>query len=161
MLRTSEQIKNEMRSLMANETMQFEIVKHVTLPLIKLLEDGTPMFLRFESAIKTADQLQATRTRKTKDPVTGKEVEAGAAMPPPDIADVTNLENGQLGQIIVNTVLRSNLDKVYPSDGYVNKCFQLKKIKTSKRYFTFEILEIRLKGAAPSNNSTTQKTAHK
>jgi hypothetical protein len=132
------------------ETMQFEIVKHVTLPLIKILEDGTPMYLRFESEIRVADQLVATRARQTKDPTTGKVEEKGAPMPPPDIADVTDMQTGQLGQIIVNAVLKSNLEKVYPKNEYVSKCFQLKKIKTSKRYFTFEILEIRLKGQAAS-----------
>jgi hypothetical protein len=140
---------------MANETnteiMQFEVVRHVTLPLFKMDEEDHKYYYRFESAIEQGKELEAVRKRKAAD---GAQKEV---MPPPDLAEVTDLRTGQLGQIIVNAVLKSNLTEKYESDSYVGKCFQITRTKSiargSRTIKMFEILEIKLKqnaDAAPA-----------
>jgi hypothetical protein len=138
--------------------MQFEIVRHVTLPQIKLPDDGSALYLRFEKAIETARQLEAMKTRRSKNATTES---TETPLPPPQVAEVTNLQTGELGQFIVNAVLESNLNESYPDEGYVKKCFSIKQLSLKKgrggySYKTFEILEIRLKEAA---NAAPNKTA--
>lgn len=128
------------------ETLQFEVVRHVTLPLFKLEDENFKYYFRFETAIERGKELAATRKPRSNSDGTPKE-----QMPPPDLAVVTNLRTGELGQIIVNAVLKSNLEDTYPDAGYVGKCFQITRLKSvvrgSSTIKMFEILEIKMKGS--------------
>lgn len=121
--------------------LEFEIVKHVTLPLLKISEDGTPVHVRFEGVIFKAEKIEGSRAAKTAED--GSKIEKA----PPELAHVTNLQNGEPAQIICNAVLAAELRKTYKDDAYVGKMFQIRRLKmaTGKNYATFEILEIRLK----------------
>jgi hypothetical protein len=119
---------------MADEVqLAFEIVKHVTLPLLKFEAD--PVFVQFLEPI-----IQAEATGK------GRAGADGTEMKPPEIAKVQDLVRKIPCQIIVNAVLGAELRKAYPGDTYVGKSFRLAKNNISgKRYKTFEILEVKMK----------------
>lgn len=118
--------------------LQYEVVKHVTLPLLKFESD--PVFVTFLAAIVTAEA-----TGKGRAGADGTEMKA------PEIAQVQDLIRKIPCQIIVNTVLGLELRKAYPNDSYVGKSFRLAKNNISgKRYKTFEILEVKMKDATPA-----------
>lgn len=144
---TSAAAKSTTNNVKIGDTLQFEVVKRVTLPQFKLDESGEPNFYRIETAIAVAKDLQQGRERKGKDSTPQTEADKKAAMAPPDVAEVVDLKTGEPGMLIFNAVLKSNLTEKYPGDTYVGKCFQIRKFKpvAGKRYFTFEILEIKLK----------------
>lgn len=102
----------------------FKKVKNVTLPLIKL-ENKTAYYLRFDGAMhqgKTVDDKKE----------------------PPIMAEVTNMETGEQGQIIMGQVLRENLNEVYPGDGYVGKIFEIVKTapEGARKYSLWNIAEV-------------------
>lgn len=127
---------------------KYDVAKHVTLPHFKLAEDGTPNYFKFLSAIEKGKDLEAGKARKAKD---GDAKETDEQMEAPDLMEVLDLATGELGQIIVNAVLKSNLEEKYPNNGYVDKMFLIRKLaavkKGSRKYYTFEILEIKPKAA--------------
>lgn len=61
---------------------------------------------------------------------------------PPYIAEVEGFEDGRKYQLIGNTVLRSELDRAYPNDGYVGKAFAITPSKGAKDYRVYEVAEI-------------------
>lgn len=64
---------------------------------------------------------------------------------PPWLMEVTNLESGEYGQIIVPAILKSELDKQYAGDAYVGKCFALSILtpeESGKKYNLVNITEI-------------------
>lgn len=130
----------------------FEIVKHVTLPLLKFGND--PIFVRFDDAIFKAEEMTAGRETKNEDGTTK------VRMAPPELANVTDLVRNIPCQIIVNTVLGSELRKKYPSESYVGKSFRLSKAQLQgKRYATFEIAEVRVKSDAPTVDAVAHAQA--
>ena len=128
--------------------MQYEIVKHVTLPLMKL--GAEPAFVKFIGPIFQAEN--SGKQRESTEPA------AKNPMPPPELAHVEDLVRKIPAQIIINAVLGSEIRKSYPQDGYVGKCFRIAKTQLSgKRYATFEILEVRLKEQAPEDAGKGKK----
>lgn len=126
-----------------NEVMQFEVVKNVTLPFIILKEDGVKNYIRFDSKIEADSSTFSERVRKAR---------AGTedAQKPMDIALITNLATKEEGRLVVHDVLKNILFESYPDGSYVDKSFQIVKSKAAgKRYFNFDVKEIRLKNAAP------------
>jgi len=106
-----------------------KVVRQVTLPLIKKA-DGVPLYVKFDSAIFTGKEIKGTGEK--------------AKMEPARLANVTNLETGELGQIICNKVLEGTLTEEYPDNGYVNKGFAITQHgkASGKRYHTYTIAEI-------------------
>lgn len=102
----------------------------VTLPTFKMLEGGSYYFA-FKAPIRTETSQQKDENGKMVDK-------------PIDIAQVVNVETGELGQIVVGSVLKSNLEKSYPNAGYVGKAFEIvkQKGKEGKRYRTYTVYEI-------------------
>ena len=102
-----------------------KIKSHVTLPLLKL-ELDTQYYLRFES-----------------EPWKAKAV-SGQDKQPPTLCRVTNLETGELAEIIMPVVLEKELADAYP-DGLKGLGFAVIKHKLeSKKYSTWEIAELDL-----------------
>lgn len=117
---------------MAIDLKQFRIVKHVTRPLLKLV-DGVPTYIKLDAAFKQAEQ--------QKNP---KKDAAGNIIPPPFVIDITNLEGGIPSTMVANEVFRSELEKQYPNETYVGKYFEIiKNTKAEgKNYNTFGITEL-------------------
>lgn len=88
---------------------KYKVKRIVTLPLLKLRE-GMTVAVRFEGAAFTGKVI-------TRGP------EANKTKEPPIMANVTNLETGELMQIMLGTVLRGILDDDYPEQKYVGLCF--------------------------------------
>jgi len=110
-----------------NNVLQFEVVKNVTLPLLKPQLD-VPVYI------------------KVLDPIyLGKKVEQDKE--PATIANIVNLETGEHCQILVPAVLAGIFEDEYPDNAYVNKCFKLTKHPkaSGKRYHLFTVLEITVK----------------
>lgn len=133
--------------------LKFKVIAHVTRELVKLVDDQ-PLFVKFDGPMKQSD------------PITKKDGTVVASdMAPPVIAPVTELENGIVGEIICPTVLEEELNKQYPDQKYVGKCFRLIKHRLQgKKYSTFEILEIEIEAdeeqkAEPVKTAETAKAA--
>jgi hypothetical protein len=108
----------------------------VTVPLLRVPDDGTPVYIKSNGAI-----FKAKENAKAKPGPDGKPLN------PPELMEVTNLETGEIAQVVMNEVFATELRDKYPSDGYVNKSFKVCKFKMQggKRYATFQITEIRVK----------------
>lgn len=139
---------------------QFEVVKHVTLPVVKLDEDGTPVFVMIKTAIEQAPDTETSapaRRRVLKD-AAGNPVKNAAgevqyiepkarAMEAPDLCEVINLRDGKPGVLVVNAQIRSDLKSKFPDDTYVDKAFQIRHIGKNKSaqgftYRKFEIIQL-------------------
>jgi len=107
------------------------IIKHVTMPTLKLLPD-VPAYVKITAKIFEG------KTQPVK--------EGEAAKKAPMIFNVINLETGEVCQMVVGTVVQREIQDTYPKDVYVGKCFMIvkgKKKGTGDRgYFTYEIAEI-------------------
>lgn len=112
----------------------FEEIKPVTTAVLRQVIDA-PFFVEFRTAIKQGDV------------VSTKQGADGQAMKPADVAQVVNLETGEVQTLICNAVLKSELEKNYPKAGYVGKQFRIvQHAKTGgKRYNPYSISEIKLK----------------
>lgn len=108
-----------------------KVVKHVTLPTLKLAE-GTPVYVKILDAIFKG---------KVQPPKKDE-----APKKPPSIFNVVNLEDGEQMQMVAGTVVEREILDNYPKDGYVGKCFMIEKGKKKgtgdRKYFTYSIAEI-------------------
>lgn len=108
---------------------QFKRARRLTLPNFKLIEN-TPLRVRFESVM-----------------VVGKRIDGDEAdRKPATIANVTNLDTGELGQIVCPRLLVSELNETFPQDTYVGKSFEIvkgeKKKGKNNTYNTMDIFEL-------------------
>lgn len=110
-----------------------KVLKAVTLPVLsfKAAEAGVPLYLKFTGAIFVGKALK---------PAAGKE----QAEKPADLAHVVNLATGELCQLVLPEVVKSNLRETYPQDSYVGKSFAIAKLgqRAGKRYVDYSVLEI-------------------
>ena len=107
------------------------VIKHVTMPTLKLLPD-VPAYVKITAPIFEG------KTQPAK--------EGEAEKKPPMIFNVINLETGEVCQMVAGTVVQREIQDTYKKDSYVGKCFMIvkgKKKGTGDRgYFTYEIAEI-------------------
>lgn len=105
-----------------------KVVKKVTFAHLKLT-DGVPVYITFNSEIYKGKEIAQK----------GDEVDKK----PADLAHVTNLQDGQEYEMIVNAVLKSTLEENYENAGYVGKSFMVQRDKIEgKRYKGFSVTEI-------------------
>ena len=78
----------------------------------------------------------------------GKVIEGATIKKAADLAEVTNIETGQLMTMIVSKVLFSTIteDEVYAKNGYVGKIFAIERVapKEGKKYPTFGVVEVEI-----------------
>lgn len=111
----------------------FKVKRQVTAALLKIENDKT-VYVRFECEPYKAKPAATSRAPR----------EGEAVQEPPIIARVTNLETGELCEIILGQVLVTELADAYP-EGVTGRGFQITKHKLeSKRYNTYEIAELEL-----------------
>jgi hypothetical protein len=123
---------------------KFAVVKQVTRQQIKMIED-TAYYFRFQSDIYREEDINPTRKRKVKD---GAET-ADKPMEAPWLMDVTEHTSGEIGKIIVPSVLKTELEDAYPvleeggKPGFIGRDFEvIPHKKAGKRYWVFDIQEI-------------------
>lgn len=108
---------------------KYEVVSDVTLPVLKQ-EDNVPMFIKLDSPVYKGEAMN------DKD---------GKALEPADLSKATNLETGEIGVVVMNTVLKSAIEKAYPDNTFVGKCFRLERAPVpNKRYKAYKIQEIKV-----------------
>lgn len=102
---------------------QFKRLRAITLPQLKIV-DERPYYLKF-----------------CKPMFQGKEIK-NSTMGPATLAEVTDLETGELCHVIVNSVLAKILTE--ETGEYVGKCFEIVAHgpRANKRYKTFSVAEI-------------------
>ena len=106
------------------------VKKNVTLPLFKW-SAGVSKFLTIMGPVFQGKAIKETGATKNKEPAF--------------LCNVTDLESGELGQIIVATVLKSIFHEEYPEDAYVGKSFEIKQRKIpGKDYNGFDVTEIEI-----------------
>jgi hypothetical protein len=132
---------------MAKVELKYEIARRVVVPTMKV--GNEPIFVKIVQAIekrlKMEDEKQADGTVKPVE----KTIE---------IARVVNLETGELVEIVVGTVLLSELDGGYPDASYVDKCFRIKKSDVAgKRYKTYELDEITVSAPGEKEDAAAGK----
>jgi 5-methylcytosine-specific restriction endonuclease McrA len=117
----------------------------MTLPLLKLDENGKPAYVKITSEISVSKPIKGERVQQSK-----RSVVIGS----PQFMDVTNLESNETQTMIVNTVLGNELRGAYDKNGYVGRCFEIKKFKPQdgKRYAIFQIVEIEV-AAEPASEA--------
>lgn len=104
--------------------------KAVTLPSFVIKKEGDVRNFLFTSAMRKSDVVTKDKDGKAQEPAT--------------VANVTDLNSGEEGIYLVNTVVAENLRKMYPDDGYVQKKFEIehKGKKDGKRYGSFSVYEL-------------------
>lgn len=140
----------------APHALKFKIARHVTVPLLKVPDNGTPVYVKITGEIFTAKETGEGRNRGSATPaVPGQEPKA--KVQPPKLAHVVNLETGQVQQIIVGAILESELNDTYPNASYLNKSFEIKKHAPTggKRYAMYAITEIELETDEPAEKPAT------
>ena len=140
-----------MSKIIAIGNVQFEEVRSVTRPVLKIEAGKEPVAVLVQSVIRMATDTGEGRAKKGDD---------GKALPPPELMDVVNLVTGEESVVVVNSVLGSELREKYPNDSYVDKAFYLAKTAPNaaagKRYATFTIKEVRVK--TPAAEAQVQTT---
>lgn len=114
---------------MATVKAGFKIKKRVTLPLFKIVPNQE-LYIRCESAMFIGKEITE------KDPKAKKKE-------PATLMQVTDLQTGELGQIICGAVLKGILNDEYPNDAYKGKCFAIEMHKIAgKDYNGYTVTEI-------------------
>lgn len=113
--------------------LKYKVERRIIVPTMKV-EVGKEIFIRFEQPIELREKMEEEKQADGTMKAVKKEIE---------IARVTNLETGELCEIVAGTVLMSELSEGYPNNGYVQKCFRIvKKDVPGKRYKAYELDEI-------------------
>lgn len=124
---------------------QAKVKNKLTLPQFKFVVDQ-PRYLRIEGAIYLGKEMKPAEGKKP--------------MEPAHLARVTDLETGELGEVIVPAVLKSTLEESMPNNAYVGKCFAITKQKRQegKRYDKFGVDEIE-DPAVPAESAASEPAA--
>lgn len=105
---------------------KFKKTRAITLPLFKW-QNGVERYYRIDASIFQGKQI--------KGDTSGKE--------PAFLANVTDLETGETGQIILGTVLRGILHDEFPEDTYVGRSFAITQSRDAgKDYNHYSVIEI-------------------
>ena len=119
---------------------EFKRIKAVTLPTFKLAI-GEAYNILFQTAFTVGKKVKGEKNDKGED----KE--------PPMVANVVNMNTGELGQLIGNAALFGELNDSYPNKGYVGKGFEITKMppKEGRRAMRFQIFEIEVPKTIQAN----------
>lgn len=83
-----------------------KILKQVTLPVLKMVADGKPRYFWIKGPMHLGKKIDDNKEAAT-------------------LSEAVDCETGQLGVIVVPTVMRKELNDQYPKDAYVNKFFEV------------------------------------
>jgi hypothetical protein len=103
--------------------MAIQRIKSVSLAVLRL-EKNRVYYIKIATAIKTGEKLDDKKE-------------------PAEICEVVNMETGEQNMLVTSTVMRKELQKQYPGDGYVGKFFELSlSRRDNKNYNDVSIVEI-------------------
>jgi len=129
----------------------FEVVRNVTLPFL-ILSETEANYIQFKTAIEPDKTTFSERVRRSR-----KDADGSKTVEPMHIAEVVNLQTGEVCRLVCHDVLESTLKEAYANDSYVGKAFRIEKTKApGKKYFNFTIRELVRKqesGSAPAKSA--------
>lgn len=103
--------------------MAIKVLKAVSLAVLRIVP-GIVYYVKIVTPIKTGEKLDDKKE-------------------PAEICEVIDMETGEHRTLVTSTVMRKELHKQYPADGYVNKFFQLSQSKREgKNYNDVTLVEI-------------------
>jgi hypothetical protein len=149
---------------------KFKVKAHVTVPLLKV-DDGKTYYVKFNGPIHRATVNEAEQKKYENARAKWDALDAAAKndtennpMPtppnPPMLAQVIDLSSGEVAQIIVGSVLQSELQQAYPDHSYIGRGFQFVKAKIQgKRYSAYQIAELELEEEIDTTPQVEAKTA--
>jgi hypothetical protein len=116
----------------------FKRLAEVTVALLKIKPD-TEYYVKFTGAVHTGAEMP---DEVKVDPKTGEVTRE--ARKPAQVAFVVDLEVMAPRQIVVSSVMHSELERAFPGSGYVGKCFGFKSLGkiNGKQYNSIEIWQI-------------------
>jgi hypothetical protein len=127
--------------------------RSVTRPILQI--DGSkPVYFKVDGGIHLAPLTEGQKPKLGPD---GKEMQQ------PHIVMVTNLETGEESTIVTNSILKSELEKTYPSEGYVGLSFAVEKTGSKRSssgttYSTYQISEIEIQAPPAVEKPQTKAT---
>lgn len=108
----------------------FKVKRNITLPLLKL-EKNNEYYVKFDGPMFLGKEINPGKE--------SSDVRKQAAT----LANVVNLETGELCQIICPLVLQHELNDAYPGEGYVGLCFAISLTRPEgKAYNLVQVTEI-------------------
>lgn len=116
----------------------FKVKQQVNVPVLKH-ESGVTVAIRIEQPIRhELSEREEEVILGTGEVVKGKK-ETNIA-----VVRVTELSSNQLFNLVLNAIAASEFERAYPENGYVGKCFAIKKmgVVAGKRYKDVQIVEI-------------------
>lgn len=133
---------------------KFKIKAHLTVPLLKV-ENDKDYAVTFETKFVKAEATPARKTfEEFTNPDTGaieKREKVVAQKEPPITCQVTNLYTGVRQQMIIGSVMHSEIVKKYPDDSYVGKSFAFKVYAIQgKQYKGVELAEVEVETETPA-----------
>lgn len=93
-----------------------KVLKMVTLPVLKMTADGKPRYFWFKGPMHVGKKIDDQKEAAT-------------------LLEAVDCETGQVGQIVVPTVMRKELGEQYPKDAYVNKFFEVILTRVSNKNY--------------------------
>lgn len=132
----TETVVSQPSSVLADLPEGFKVKRSVTLPVIVIKKAGDFRVLKITDAMRIS-KIEDKKAAKTADGEKKRE--------PATICTVIDVKSGEMGTFIVNAVVKSNLERDYPNDSYVDKTFYIKnrgKRQESQRYNDFDIHEV-------------------
>ncbi len=118
----------------------YKLKQILTLPSLVMKTVGEGRALRFDDAIHLSK-------------VMGKQLADGSFEKPADVAQVTDLDTGDVLVFLLPAVVKKNIVDAFPDNSYVGKCFYIKnmgKRKDGQRYNDFGIAEIDVEAETPT-----------
>lgn len=114
-----------------------KLVKRITLPSLALKNKGETRILAIADAMRvsTIQDKKGADGTKPRDPAT--------------ICTVGDVMTGEVFTFIVPSVVKANLNRDYPNDGYVGRAFLIEhmgKRNESQRYADFSLSEVDVSG---------------
>lgn len=101
-----------------------KVLKHVTLPVLKLTADGKPRYFKLTGPMHVGKKIDDQKEAAT-------------------ICNATDCATGEVGQIVCPTVMQKELNDNYPKDAYVGKFFELVLTRVpEKKYNIVTLTEI-------------------
>lgn len=139
------------KSIVVGDT-EFDIVQQVNVPVLKH-GSGETVLVRIEQPIR-----HELSSREIEVAVASGEMVKGKQDTQIAVTRVTELNSGQLFNLVLNAITASELERTYNTENenkvpaYVGKCFAIRKLGTvqGKRYKDVQIIEIKPKAATPA-----------
>lgn len=107
----------------------------LTIPTL-VLKDNQPVILKFTGPMFTGKIMPVKEGQTEKAPAT--------------LANVVDVETGEVYQLMVNSVLHALLDEEYEDNAYVGKVFSVERLpaRAGKAYNGFKVSEMELESGA-------------